>query len=139
MYLRAQMLIFTPTATVTAVQQEVSNQSSGQQTASSQVQNLALRSQQGPASASPSQAQLQSLGLKPAPGSQAAPPAGSAASQPKAPGQGALTLVGKGASCEVSLEGGKKGESPASLETRVVTVSRNVTPVCSHPLITPVL
>ncbi|MGH0160396.1 UNVERIFIED_CONTAM: hypothetical protein FKN15_040827 [Acipenser sinensis] len=130
-------LIFTPTATVTAVQQEVSNQSSGQQTASSQVQNLALRSQQGPASASPSQSQLQSLGLKPAPGSQAAPPAGSAASQPKAPGQGALTLVGKGASCEVSSEGGKKGESPASLETRVVTVSRNVTPVCSHPLITP--
>ncbi|KAK6477445.1 polyhomeotic-like protein 2 [Huso huso] len=137
MYLRAQMLIFTPTATVTAVQQEVSNQSSGQQTASSQVQNLALRSQQGPASASPSQPQLQSLGLKPAPGSQAAPPAGSAASQPKAPGQGALTLVGKGASCEVSSEGGKKGEIPASLETRVVTVSRNVTPVCSHPLITP--
>ncbi|XP_058858659.1 polyhomeotic-like protein 2 isoform X2 [Acipenser ruthenus] len=137
-------LIFTPTATVTAVQQEVSNQSSGQQTASSQshnpffqVQNLALRSQQGPASASPSQSQLQSLGLKPAPGSQAAPPAGSAASQPKAPGQGALTLVGKGASCEASSEGGKKGESPASLETRVVTVSRNVTPVCSHPLITP--
>ncbi|MGH0120132.1 UNVERIFIED_CONTAM: hypothetical protein FKN15_065293, partial [Acipenser sinensis] len=132
-------LIFTPTATVTAVQQEVSNQSSGRQTASSQVQNLALRSQQGPASASPSQSQLQSLGLKPAPGSQAAPPAGSAASQPKAPGQGALTLVGKGASCEVSSEGGKKGESPASLETRVVTVSRNVTPVCSHSLITPVL
>ncbi|RXM92405.1 Polyhomeotic-like protein 2 [Acipenser ruthenus] len=103
-----------------------------------QVQNLALRSQQGPASASPSQSQLQSLGLKPAPGSQAAPPAGSAASQPKAPGQGALTLVGKGASCEASSEGGKKGESPASLETRVVTVSRNVTPVCSHPLITQV-
>ncbi|XP_041129359.1 polyhomeotic-like protein 2 isoform X7 [Polyodon spathula] len=101
------------------------------------VQNLALRSQQGPTTASPSQAQLQSLGLKPTPGSQAAPPAGSAASQPKALGQGALTLVGKGASCEVSSEGGKKGESPASLETRVVTVSRNVTPVCSHPLITP--
>ncbi|XP_041129354.1 polyhomeotic-like protein 2 isoform X3 [Polyodon spathula] len=137
MYLRAQMLIFTPTATVTAIQQEVSNQSTGQQTASSQVQNLALRSQQGPTTASPSQAQLQSLGLKPTPGSQAAPPAGSAASQPKALGQGALTLVGKGASCEVSSEGGKKGESPASLETRVVTVSRNVTPVCSHPLITP--
>ncbi|XP_041129353.1 polyhomeotic-like protein 2 isoform X2 [Polyodon spathula] len=130
-------LIFTPTATVTAIQQEVSNQSTGQQTASSQVQNLALRSQQGPTTASPSQAQLQSLGLKPTPGSQAAPPAGSAASQPKALGQGALTLVGKGASCEVSSEGGKKGESPASLETRVVTVSRNVTPVCSHPLITP--
>ncbi|XP_041128830.1 polyhomeotic-like protein 2 isoform X5 [Polyodon spathula] len=137
MYLRAQMLIFTPTATVTAVQQEVSNHSTGQQTASSQVQNLALRSQQGPASASPSQSQLQSLGLKPTPGSQAAPPSGSAASQPKALGQGTLTLVGKGASCEVSSEGGKKGENPASLETRVVTVSRNVTPVCSHPLITP--
>ncbi|XP_041128828.1 polyhomeotic-like protein 2 isoform X3 [Polyodon spathula] len=130
-------LIFTPTATVTAVQQEVSNHSTGQQTASSQVQNLALRSQQGPASASPSQSQLQSLGLKPTPGSQAAPPSGSAASQPKALGQGTLTLVGKGASCEVSSEGGKKGENPASLETRVVTVSRNVTPVCSHPLITP--
>ncbi|XP_020361714.1 polyhomeotic-like protein 2 isoform X4 [Oncorhynchus kisutch] len=61
MYLRAQMLIFTPTAAVATVQSAASSQSAtNQQSASAQVQNLAICSQQGAHSSS----QLQGLHLK---------------------------------------------------------------------------
>ncbi|XP_029575996.1 polyhomeotic-like protein 2 isoform X4 [Salmo trutta] len=60
MYLRAQMLIFTPTAAVATVQSAASSQSAtNQQSASAQVQNLAICSQQGAPSS-----QLQGLHLK---------------------------------------------------------------------------
>nr|XP_046199446.1 polyhomeotic-like protein 2 isoform X3 [Oncorhynchus gorbuscha] len=65
MYLRAQMLIFTPTAAVATVQSAASSQSAtNQQSASAQVQNLATCSQQG----APSSSQLQGLHLKQMPG-----------------------------------------------------------------------
>ncbi|MBN3325662.1 PHC2 protein, partial [Atractosteus spatula] len=114
MYLRAQMLIFTPTATVTAVQPEATAQPAGQQSATAQVQNLAIRSQQGAASASPSQTQLQSL----------------ATAHTKGPGQGAQSGGGKGGSPENTTEGGKKGESSPSLEARVMNLFSSTNPVC---------
>ncbi|KAJ8264850.1 hypothetical protein COCON_G00139490 [Conger conger] len=72
MYLRAQMLIFTPTATVTSVQPEGTAPPAGQ-AATAQVQNLALRSQQGPTAAPPPQAQIQGLRLKQTPGGPSSP------------------------------------------------------------------
>ncbi|XP_029103584.1 polyhomeotic-like protein 2b isoform X5 [Scleropages formosus] len=134
MYLRAQMLIFTPTATVTAVQPDASSQSAGQQSASAQVQNLAIRSQQGPASASPSQTQLQGLSLKQSPLSVQA--TGQLKSSGQG-GQGGQGSGGKGSPPEASTEGGKKSENASGLEARVVNMSRNVTSVSSHPLIAP--
>ncbi|MFT7814145.1 polyhomeotic-like protein 2 isoform X1 [Arapaima gigas] len=124
-------LIFTPTATVTAVQPDASSQSAGQQSATAQVQNLAIRSQQGPASASPSQTQLQGLSLKQSPLS--VQPAG----QLKSSSQGVQGSGGKGSPPEASTEGGKKSENATALEARVVNMSRNVTSVTSHPLIAP--
>ncbi|XP_028663613.1 polyhomeotic-like protein 2 isoform X3 [Erpetoichthys calabaricus] len=122
-------LIFTPAATVTAVQPEVSTQSAGQQSTNTQVQNLAVRSQQG---TSPSQTPLQSLGLKPVSSGQPPPTTSS-----KILGQSSQTLAAKSNTPECSAEATKKGESPPTLEARMVNVSRNVTPVTSHPLITP--
>ncbi|KAG7478460.1 hypothetical protein MATL_G00080840 [Megalops atlanticus] len=126
-------LIFTPTATVTAVQPEASAQSAGQQSVTAQVQNLAIRGQQG-AAASPSQAQLQGLSLKQAPLS----------IQPtallKGPAQGGPGVQGAGAKAappEASPDGGKKAENSASgVEARVVNMSRTAA-VNSHPLIAP--
>ncbi|XP_029103581.1 polyhomeotic-like protein 2b isoform X2 [Scleropages formosus] len=135
-------LIFTPTATVTAVQPDASSQSAGQQSASAQrlentriqVQNLAIRSQQGPASASPSQTQLQGLSLKQSPLSVQA--TGQLKSSGQG-GQGGQGSGGKGSPPEASTEGGKKSENASGLEARVVNMSRNVTSVSSHPLIAP--
>ncbi|XP_015192613.2 polyhomeotic-like protein 2 isoform X1 [Lepisosteus oculatus] len=130
-------LIFTPTATVTAVQPEATAQPAGQQSATAQVQNLAIRSQQGAASGSPSQTQLQSLSLKQVASGPQPVPSGPATAHTKGPGQGAQSGGAKGGSPENTTEGGKKGESSPSLEARVMNVSRNVTSVSSHPLITP--
>ncbi|XP_039611629.1 polyhomeotic-like protein 2 isoform X4 [Polypterus senegalus] len=93
------------------------------------VQNLAVRSHQG---TSPSQTPLQSLGLKPVSSGQPPPTASS-----KILGQSSQTLAAKSNAPECSADATKKGESPPTLEARVVNVSRNVTPVTSHPLITP--
>ncbi|KAL0978519.1 hypothetical protein UPYG_G00171620 [Umbra pygmaea] len=60
-------LIFTPTAAVTAVQSESSTQTPGQQSASAQVQNLAIRSQQGATTSSSQTHSLQALSLKQSP------------------------------------------------------------------------
>ncbi|KAJ8391171.1 hypothetical protein AAFF_G00096000 [Aldrovandia affinis] len=128
MYLRAQMLIFTPTATVTTVQPEAPTQSTGQQSVTAQVQNLAIRGQQGAAQpASQSQTQLQGLSLKQAPLS--VQPTALLKGPPQGPGA-------KGGLAEVSSEGGKRGESMPGAETRVVNMSRNA-PVNSHQLIAP--
>ncbi|KAG9352882.1 hypothetical protein JZ751_017458 [Albula glossodonta] len=124
-------LIFTPTATVTTVQPEASSQSAGQQSATAQVQNLAIRGQQGAVqSASQSQAQLQGLSLKHAPLSV----------QPTALLKGSAHAphgsAAKGGSAEVTPEAAKKGESAAAADTRVVNMSRSAT-INSHPLIAP--
>ncbi|XP_064822568.1 polyhomeotic-like protein 2 isoform X6 [Oncorhynchus masou masou] len=130
MYLRAQMLIFTPTATVTAVQSESSTQSSGQQSAPSQVQNLAIRSQQGATMSSFQTHNLQALSLKQTP----------VAIQPspllKNPSQGSRGSGGKGSSSDVPLDGSKKGESIVT-EVCAINMSRSITALSGQPLSTP--
>ncbi|XP_052338918.1 polyhomeotic-like protein 2 isoform X2 [Oncorhynchus keta] len=122
MYLRAQMLIFTPTAAVATVQSAASSQSAtNQQSASAQVQNLAICSQQG----APSSSQLQGLHLKQmSRGAQV-----SLAGQLSGPTQGPQgAQLG---SLAAQSEGGQKGEG------HLVTMSRSVMAVSSHPLISP--
>ncbi|KAM9534657.1 polyhomeotic-like protein 2 isoform 7-T7 [Salvelinus alpinus] len=130
MYLRAQMLIFTPTATVTAVQSESSTQSSGQQSAPSQVQNLAIRSQQGATMSSFQTHNLQALSLKQTP----------VAIQPspliKNPSQGSRGSGGKGSPSDVPLDGSKKGDSIVT-EVCAINMSRSVTALSGQPLSTP--
>ncbi|XP_074073950.1 polyhomeotic-like protein 2 isoform X3 [Macrotis lagotis] len=139
MYLRAQMLIFTPTATVTTVQPELSTGSPAQPPTPNQVQNLTLRTQQtatttasGP---TPTQPALPSL--KPTPGS----------SQPlPTPSQGRSTAQGSPAGAKPGISDSvaeqlKKGDSssgsvPGSTEGRG-GLSRMVSPVATHPLIAP--
>ncbi|XP_064161275.1 polyhomeotic-like protein 2b isoform X1 [Anguilla rostrata] len=118
-------LIFTPTATVTTVPPEPTAPPAGQQPATAQVQNLAIRGQQGATlPASPSQAQLQGLSLK------------QPTSLLKGAAQGVQGPVSKGVPPEITPEGGKKGEGAAGAEPRVVNMSRSTT-ISSHPLIAP--
>ncbi|KAJ4927069.1 hypothetical protein JOQ06_014809 [Pogonophryne albipinna] len=117
-------LIFTPTATVTAVQSESSSQASSQ----NQVQNLAIRGQQG-ATTSCSHAQtLQALSLKQSP----------VPIQPanlKNPSQVTQASAGtKAGSSDSSSEAGKKGDNS---EPRAINMSRNVTSISAQPLIAP--
>ncbi|XP_043847628.1 polyhomeotic-like protein 2 isoform X2 [Dromiciops gliroides] len=141
MYLRAQMLIFTPTATVTTVQPELSTGSPAQPPTPNQVQNLTLRTQQtatttasGP---TPTQPALPGLALKPSPGS----------SQPlSTPSQGRSTTQGSPAGAKPGISDSvaeqlKKGDSssgsvPGSTEGRG-GLSRMVSPVATQPLIAP--
>ncbi|XP_056651327.1 polyhomeotic-like protein 2 isoform X6 [Monodelphis domestica] len=134
-------LIFTPTATVTTVQPELSTGSPAQPPTPNQVQNLTLRTQQtatttasGP---TPTQPALPSLALKPTPGS----------SQPlPTPSQGRSTAQGSPAGAKPGIsesvaEQLKKGDSssgsvPGSTEGRG-GLSRMVSPVATHPLIAP--
>ncbi|XP_051735587.1 polyhomeotic-like protein 2 isoform X3 [Ctenopharyngodon idella] len=138
MYLRAQMLIFTPTASVTAVQPEATALSINTPPISGQVQNLALRGQQGVLTSSLSQSQLQSLNVKQSPGASAQI---SLTSQPvarlKSPGaepnsQGAAA---KGSPAETSSETVGKNDKTSDLTTRELNVCPNVTSVAGHPLI----
>ncbi|XP_019396903.1 PREDICTED: polyhomeotic-like protein 2 isoform X2 [Crocodylus porosus] len=137
MYLRAQMLIFTPTATVATVQPESGAAPTSQpSTTTAQVQNLAIRTQQTVAQgvASSQAQQLPTLAMKPAPGS--SQPA-SSASQGKAAAQ-APTMGSKGGQAEQATEHLKKGDSvPSSADSRGHPMNRTVTPVTSHPLIAP--
>ncbi|KAJ8387229.1 hypothetical protein AAFF_G00159480 [Aldrovandia affinis] len=137
MYLRAQMLIFTPTATVTTVQPDATTQSAGQQVSTAQVQNLAIRGQQGATAVAPSQTQLQGLSLKQTPGGTQLSLSNLA--QLKSPTQGVQGpgVGGKGCGNEGPPERIKKGESATDLATCMVNVTRNVTPVTNHHLITP--
>lgn len=162
--------IFTPTASVTAVQPETSALSiytpptSGQVTLiytsltyiytnmccflnaplksllsfSAQVQNLALRGQQGALTSSLSQSQLQSLSVKQCPGASAQL---SVTNQPvarlKSPGaepnsQGAAA---KSSPAETSSETVGKNYKISDLTTRELNMCPNVTSVAGHPLI----
>ncbi|XP_041637368.1 polyhomeotic-like protein 2b isoform X2 [Cheilinus undulatus] len=122
-------LIFTPTATVTAVQSESSTQASSQ----NQVQNLAIRGQQGATTASSQTQTLQALSLK------QSPVPIQPASLVKNPSQSTqATAGGKTSSSDTSSEGGKKGDSAAAVtEVRAINMSRNVTAVSAQPLIAP--
>ncbi|KAL1021340.1 hypothetical protein UPYG_G00011980 [Umbra pygmaea] len=126
MYLRAQMLIFTPTAAVSTIQSETSVQSANNhQSASSQVQNPASCSQQGALSS-----QLQGTCVKQMhKGAQR-----SLADQLKSP-----TQVPQGAQLaflDAPSEGGQKGESQLELSAHLVSMS-SVTSVSSKPFISP--
>ncbi|XP_067826540.1 polyhomeotic-like protein 2 isoform X2 [Heptranchias perlo] len=125
-------LIFTPTATVAAVQPEVTVSSANQQSATAQVQNLAIRSQQS--TAATVQPQLQSVTLKATTTAQQPP----SASQAKPSSQGPITQGSKGTQPENMAENGKKGENinSSSTETRGISVTHTATPVTTHPLIT---
>uniref|UniRef100_A0A2K5ET15 Polyhomeotic homolog 2 n=1 Tax=Aotus nancymaae TaxID=37293 RepID=A0A2K5ET15_AOTNA len=140
MYLRAQMLIFTPTATVATVQPELGTGSPARPPTPAQVQNLTLRTQQTPAAAAsgptPTQPVLSSLALKPTPGG----------SQPlPTPAQGRNTAqaspVGaKPGIADSVMEPLKKGDGnsnvPGIMEGRA-GLSRTVPAVAAHPLIAP--
>ncbi|GCB75904.1 hypothetical protein scyTo_0016489 [Scyliorhinus torazame] len=131
MYLRAQMLIFTPTAAVSAVQPEVTVSSANQQSAAPQVQNLAIRSQQNTAATVPPQ--LQSVTLKATASAQQA----SFTPQPKPLGQGPVSSS-KGVQSENMADSVKKAEivSSSCTDTRGVSVTHTASPVTTHPLIT---
>ncbi|XP_076870327.1 polyhomeotic-like protein 2b isoform X1 [Brachyhypopomus gauderio] len=126
----SSQLILAPTATVTALQSDTSANSSTQ-SASAQVQNLALRGQQGASSSSQSTC-LQALSLKQT----------SVSIQPtpliKNPSQGSSVSgsgAGKGPLVTASGDGPKKAESGGDTEAKAVNMSRSVT--SSHSLITP--
>uniref|UniRef100_A0AAR2JRP3 Polyhomeotic homolog 2b (Drosophila) n=1 Tax=Pygocentrus nattereri TaxID=42514 RepID=A0AAR2JRP3_PYGNA len=133
-------LILTPTATVAAVQPEVSSQSVNQQTTNAQMQSLVLRGQQGAVVSSPTQPQLQGLGLKPSTGgaNQLTLPSqpGTQLKSSSLPGQQGPTAAGAKASpADAPSEPGKTNESANDVGARMVSVSHNMTTVTSHPLI----
>ncbi|CAG11831.1 unnamed protein product, partial [Tetraodon nigroviridis] len=132
MYLRAQMLIFTPTATVTAVQSESSTQASSlvPTLTLNQVQNLTIRGQQVATTSSSQTQSLQALSLK------QTPVPIQPASVMKNPTQGA-SAGAKAGSAENSSDGGKKGDNAALTEVRAINMSRNVNAVSARPLIAP--
>ncbi|XP_061741651.1 polyhomeotic-like protein 2b isoform X2 [Nerophis ophidion] len=116
-------LIFTPTATVTAVQSESSTQASSQ----NQVQNLAIRGQQAATTSSCQTQTLQALSLK------QTPVPIQPASLIKHPGQ--LSAGGKPSSSESPCcEQGKKADVT---EARAINMSRNVTTLGAQPLVAP--
>ncbi|XP_063264360.1 polyhomeotic-like protein 3 isoform X2 [Prinia subflava] len=124
MYLRAQMLIFTPATTVAAVQSDIpvvsSSSSSSCQSAATQVQNLTLRSQK--------------LGVLSS--SQNGPPKSSSQSQSLCPSKAVSSS--KGSQPEPS-ESSRKGESPApecrsTPATRTSSIHHLITPASYSPL-----
>lgn len=165
-------LIFTPTASVTAVQPETSALSintpptSGQVTLtytsltyiytnmccffnaplksllsfSAQVQNLALRGQQGALTSSLSQSQLQSLSVEQCPGASAQL---SVTSQPVArlwstgvePNSQGAAAKSSPAETSCGKETVGKNDKTSDLTTRELNVCPNVTSVACHPLI----
>ncbi|XP_036993336.1 polyhomeotic-like protein 3 isoform X2 [Artibeus jamaicensis] len=121
MYLRAQMLIFTPATTVAAVQSDipvVSSSSSSCQSAATQVQNLTLRSQK--------------LGVLSS--SQNGPPKSTSHTQSLTICHNKTTVTSsKISQRDPSPENNRKGESP-SLESRSTAVTRTSS---IHQLIAP--
>ncbi|XP_060235491.1 polyhomeotic-like protein 2 isoform X2 [Meriones unguiculatus] len=140
MYLRAQMLIFTPTATVAAVQPELSTGSPARPPTPAQVQNLTLRTQQTQAAAAsgptPTQPVLPNLALKPTPSSNQplpAPPQGRNSAQ----GSPAGAKAGIPDSVTETLKKGDGGGSmPGNTEGRP-GLGRTAPAVATHPLIAP--
>ncbi|XP_055966606.1 polyhomeotic-like protein 3 [Sorex fumeus] len=134
MYLRAQMLIFTPATTVAAVQSDIpvvsSSPSSSCQSTATQVQNLTLRSQK--------------LGVLSS--SQNGPPKSTNQTQSLTICHNKTTVTSsKISQRDSSPESSKKGESP-SLESRSTAVTRTSSihqliapasypPIQPHPLI----
>lgn len=146
MYLRAQMaqqsnlvqvarslgravpqLIFTPTATVTAVQSESTNSTQNQ------VQNLAIRGQQGAASSSTQTQTLQALSLKQSP----VPIQPAALKSQGTTAAAPVPAGGKGSPSDTPVDGSKKSDSAPVTEVRAINMSRNVTAVSAQPLIAP--
>uniref|UniRef100_A0A672MTN2 Polyhomeotic-like protein 2 n=1 Tax=Sinocyclocheilus grahami TaxID=75366 RepID=A0A672MTN2_SINGR len=120
-------LILAPTATVTALQSDT-NTANNTQSVSAQVQNLALRNQQGASSTSQSSG-LQALSLKQTPISIQPTPL------IKTPSQSASSSdTGKSNVNTASADGVKKGEE-GQTEMKAVNMSRNVS--SSHPLLAP--
>ncbi|XP_040858960.1 polyhomeotic-like protein 3 isoform X4 [Ochotona curzoniae] len=122
MYLRAQMLIFTPATTVAAVQSDIpvvsSSSSSSCPSAATQVQNLTLRSQK--------------LGVLSS--SQNGPPKSTSQTQSLTICHNKTTVTSsKISQRDPSPESNKKGESP-SLESRSTAVTRTSS---IHQLIAP--
>ncbi|XP_039569412.1 polyhomeotic-like protein 3 isoform X6 [Passer montanus] len=124
MYLRAQMLIFTPATTVAAVQSDIpvvsSSSSSSCQSAATQVQNLTLRSQK--------------LGVLSS--SQNGPPKSSSQAPSLCPSKAASSS--KGSQADPS-ESNRKGESPApecrsTPATRTSSIHHLITPASYSPL-----
>ncbi|XP_055466805.1 polyhomeotic-like protein 2 isoform X1 [Psammomys obesus] len=140
MYLRAQMLIFTPTATVAAVQPELGTGSPARPPTPAQVQNLTLRTQQTQAAAAsgptPTQPVLPNLALKPTPSSSQplpAPPQGRNSAQ----GSPAGAKAGIPDSVTETLKKGDGGGSmPGNTEGRP-GLGRTAPAVAPHPLIAP--
>ncbi|RVE73016.1 hypothetical protein OJAV_G00044810 [Oryzias javanicus] len=121
-------LIFTPAATVTAVQSDTSAQTSSQ----NQVQNLAIRGQQGATTSSSQTQTLQALSLK------QNPVPIQPASLVKNPSQASQSSSGgKAGSSDTPLDGGKKGDGAAVTEVRAINMSRSVSAVSAQPLIAP--
>uniref|UniRef100_A0A3B1KK11 Polyhomeotic homolog 2b (Drosophila) n=2 Tax=Astyanax mexicanus TaxID=7994 RepID=A0A3B1KK11_ASTMX len=126
----SSQLILAPTATVTALQSD-NNTNSNAQSASAQVQNLALRSQQG-ASSSTQSTGLQALSLKQTPVSIQPTPL---IKHPNQVSTSSGTTTGKGVLPAAHGDVGKKQESGEEIEAKAVNMSRSVT--SSHPLIAP--
>ncbi|XP_059383759.1 polyhomeotic-like protein 2 isoform X2 [Carassius carassius] len=129
-------LIFTPTASVTAVQPETSALSIN--TPPTSGQNLALHGQQGALASSLSQSQLQSLSVKQWPGTSAQLSVTSqSVARLRSPGaepssQGAAA---KSSPAETPSETVGKNDKTSDLTTRELNVCPNVTSVAGHPLI----
>lgn len=94
-----------------------------------QVQNLAIRGQQGATTSSSQTQTLQALSLK------QSPVPIQPASLIKNPSQ--VSTGGKAGSSDSSSEAGKKGDSAAVTEVRAINMSRSVTAVSAQPLIAP--
>ncbi|XP_026096933.1 polyhomeotic-like protein 2 isoform X2 [Carassius auratus] len=127
-------LIFTPTASVTAVQPETSASSINPPPTNGQMQNLVLRGQQGALTSSHSQSQLQSLSVKQSPGGSAyLSVTGQPVARLKSPG---VELNSQGAAAKGSpSDTVDKNEKTSNLTTRELTVCPNLTSVAGHPLI----
>ncbi|CAI5782634.1 2 isoform X1 [Podarcis lilfordi] len=143
MYLRAQMLIFTPTATVAAVQPEGAT-TTQPSTTTAQVQNSSLRTQQAAAQGlAPSLSQqLPTLAMKPTP-SNTSHSTSSPATQGKTAGQAPGGKAGVSEHAPEHLrkgEGGGGGGSSGgagNLDGRGGSTNRTVTSSTTHPLIAP--
>ncbi|XP_060794248.1 polyhomeotic-like protein 2 isoform X2 [Neoarius graeffei] len=142
MYLRAQMLILTPTATVAAVQPEASSQSVNLQSTSPQMQNLVLCSQQGAVASSSSssstpQPQLHGLNVRHSSGgtTQIALPS-LPVPQLKSLSSQAQGLQGaKNGLADASSEPAKMSDGANEMSTRVISMSHNMSTTTNHPLI----
>ncbi|XP_060749613.1 polyhomeotic-like protein 2 isoform X2 [Tachysurus vachellii] len=139
MYLRAQMLILTPTATVAAVQPEASSQYVNLQSTSPQMQSLVLCSQQGAVASSSSSTthpQIPGLSVKHSSGgatqvalpSLSVPQLKSLSSQAQGQQGAKPGIVG-------ASEPAKMSDGVSEMNAHVISMSHNVSTATNHPLI----